>query len=50
MHKLVADTVKVLCKEPNVVVREGSVAVIGDIHGQFFDMVSMLDELTPKLE
>jgi len=24
--------------------------IIGDIHGQFFDMLNMLDELTPKLE
>ena len=50
MLKLVADAQKILKKEPNVVVREGSVAVIGDIHGQFFDMINMLDELTPKLE
>jgi len=23
--------------------------MIGDIHGQFFDMISMLDQITPKL-
>lgn len=24
--------------------------MVGDVHGQFYDMVSMLDQLTPKLE
>ena len=33
MLRLVSDTQKILKKEPNVVVREGSVAIIGDIHG-----------------
>ena len=33
MLKLVSDTQKILKKEPNVIVREGSIAIIGDIHG-----------------
>jgi|APSaa5957512535_1039671.scaffolds.fasta_scaffold261468_1 serine/threonine-protein phosphatase 2B catalytic subunit len=48
--KLIQDTIKVTKKETNVVPREGEVAIIGDIHGQFFDMVAMLDEFTPRLE
>ena len=28
----------------------GQVVMIGDIHGQLLDMVSMLDRLTPQLE
>ena len=41
---------KITKDEPNLVLREGEVAIIGDIHGQFFDMMSMLDSLTPRLE
>lgn len=33
-----------------MVPRTGDIAIIGDVHGQFFDLVSMLDEFTPKLE
>jgi len=48
--KLIQDCLKVTQKEPNVVPRTGDIAIIGDVHGQFFDLVSMLDEFTPKLE
>ena len=48
--KLINDCSKILKKEPNIIEKEGSIAIIGDIHGQLFDMVSMLDELTPKLD
>ena len=48
--KLINDCTKVLKNEPNVVEKEGDIAIIGDVHGQFFDMVSMLDELIPQLE
>ena len=33
-----------------MVTLEGEVCIIGDIHGQFHDMVEMLDTLTPRLE
>ena len=36
--------------EPNLVKREGEIVIIGDVHGQFYDMMSMLDKLTPKLD
>lgn len=50
MLKLIQDCSKILKKEPNLVEREGEIAIIGDVHGQFYDLVSMLDALTPKLE
>ena len=40
---------KITKDEPNLVQREGEIVIIGDIHGQFFDMLDMLDELTPRL-
>ena len=30
--------------------RDGEVVIIGDIHGQFYDMISMLDENIEKLK
>jgi serine/threonine-protein phosphatase 2B catalytic subunit len=48
--KIVQDCHKITKEEPNLVLREGKIAIIGDIHGQFFDMMSMLDNLTPRLD
>jgi serine/threonine-protein phosphatase 2B catalytic subunit len=48
--KMLSDASRLTKEEPNLVLREGEVAIIGDIHGQFFDMMSMLDNLTPRLE
>lgn len=39
-----------MSREPNVAELNGEIAIVGDIHGQFFDMISMLEELIPKLE
>lgn len=47
---MLSDASKLTKEEPNLVLREGEVAIIGDIHGQFFDMMSMLDNLTPRLD
>lgn len=48
--KMLSDAKKLTKEEANLVLRDGEVAIIGDIHGQFFDMVSMLDNLTPRLQ
>ena len=32
----------ILAKEPNLVRIEGKVLIVGDIHGQFYDLVEML--------
>ena len=32
----------VLGNEPNLLRLEGKVVIVGDIHGQFFDLVAML--------
>ena len=48
--KLISDCKNITKNEPNLVKRAGEVAIIGDIHGQFYDMVSMLDKMTPRLE
>jgi serine/threonine-protein phosphatase 2B catalytic subunit len=47
--KLRSDCQAILKKEPNLRELEGEIAIIGDIHGQFYDMMEMLDTLTPKL-
>ena len=48
--RIINDCKKLSSKESNLVTREGEIVMIGDIHGQFYDMVSMLDELTPRLD
>lgn len=35
----------VLQKEPNLLRVEGKVVIVGDIHGQFFDLVAMLRKI-----
>jgi len=47
--KLLRDTTLILRSEPNLVTKEGEIVMIGDIHGQFYDMMSMLDQHTPKI-
>ena len=37
-------------REPNHIELDGEIAIVGDIHGQFHDMVEMMDKLTPQLE
>ena len=29
---------------------EGEIVMIGDVHGQFYDMIEMLEQLVPRLE
>lgn len=48
--KLIKDTKAILVKEPNVVEIEGKITIVGDVHGQFHDTVSMLDEVVPKFD
>lgn len=48
--KLTKDCQKIMAKESNLMQLNGEVVMVGDIHGQFYDMVSMLDRLTPQLE
>ena len=36
---------KILDSEPNLVRVDGKVTIIGDIHGQFYDLHSMLNKL-----
>ena len=44
------DCMEITKLEPNLVKRDGEIVIIGDIHGQFYDMVSMLDKVTPRLD
>ena len=37
---------EVLGKEPNLLRLEGKVVIVGDIHGQFYDLVAMLRKLS----
>ena len=48
--KMIKDCMAITKLEPNLVKREGEIVIIGDVHGQFYDMMSMLDKLTPKLD
>lgn len=48
--KLISDAKKITRAEANLVRLEGEIAIVGDIHGQFYDMVEMLDQMIPRLE
>ena len=39
---VVANATAILSKEPNLVRISGSVLIVGDIHGQYYDLVEML--------
>ena len=39
---MVHQATTILGKEPNLVRIEGKVLIVGDIHGQFYDLVEML--------
>ncbi len=45
LHKLLSDAIAVLKKEPNLIMLEEPVVIIGDIHGQFFDMIHMFEKV-----
>lgn len=42
-HQLLNDTLSMLKKEPNLLKLKDPVTVVGDIHGQFYDFVKLLD-------
>lgn len=44
--KLISLTQNVISREPNVLFLQDPVAVIGDIHGQFFDMVTLFEVIS----
>ena len=44
--ELCIQAVDVLGKEPNLLRLEGKVVIVGDIHGQFYDLVAMLRKLS----
>lgn len=42
-HQILNDTLSMLKKEPNLLKLKDPVTVVGDIHGQYYDFVKMLD-------
>ncbi len=45
ISKILACRLKLLGREPNMVRIQGDASVIGDIHGQFYDLVHMYEKL-----
>lgn len=43
LSELIARTKALLEREPNLIKVDGAVGVVGDIHGQLYDMFYMLD-------
>ncbi len=41
--QIVAQAMEVLKKEPNILMLNDPVTVVGDIHGQFYDLLKILD-------
>ena len=41
--RIVCDCGKILSREPNLLKVEGAVTIFGDIHGQLYDMLNILD-------
>lgn len=42
-QKILNDTLSMLKKEPNLLKLKDPVTVVGDIHGQYYDFIKMLD-------
>ena len=42
-HQILNDTLTMLKKEPNLLSLKDPVTVVGDIHGQYYDFVKLLD-------
>jgi serine/threonine-protein phosphatase 2B catalytic subunit len=45
MRTLIRKTIELFSKEPNIIKIDGDVVIIGDIHGQFMDMMGMFHKL-----
>ena len=45
MRELLSQAKKLFVQDPNLLKAEGNVVIIGDIHGQFMDMMNMFDKL-----
>jgi hypothetical protein len=45
MRELLNQAKKLFKQDSNLVRAEGNVVIIGDIHGQFFDMMKMFHEM-----
>lgn len=43
--KLIKDTTKVLKSEPNIIRMKEPVIIIGDIHGQYYDLIHMFEKV-----
>jgi hypothetical protein len=45
MEVLMSKSKEIFVKEPNIIKVDGDVVIIGDIHGQFMDMMGMFNKL-----
>ena len=45
MREIISQAKKLFTQDPNLIRAEGNVVIIGDIHGQFMDMMNMFAEL-----
>lgn len=45
MRTLIRKAIKLFSKEPNIIKIDGDVVIIGDIHGQFMDMMGMFHKI-----
>lgn len=43
--KLVKDTTKILKSEPNILRMNEPVIIVGDIHGQYYDLIHMFEKV-----
>ena len=45
MREIISQAKKLFTQDPNLIRAEGNIVIIGDIHGQFMDMMNMFAEL-----
>ena len=48
IEELIKRSGEIMKKEPNLIKVDGEVVIVGDIHGQFFDMMQMLEQLKQR--
>jgi len=43
--ELIQETTKIMKNEPNVIRMKEPVIIVGDIHGQFYDLIHMFEKV-----
>jgi serine/threonine-protein phosphatase 2B catalytic subunit len=46
--EIIRCTIAIMKQEPNLIQMKGTVVIVGDIHGQYYDMIHMFEKVIDK--